>query len=150
MKKRDPKRTISNLIIGIFSIIVFCMLTSFVFRIIISPPVDPNVNDHGVRGKIEEVIQVNVLNANGVNGMARKTKDFLRARGFDVVEIGNNKKNLDKSFVYDRIGDLESAYKVAYALGIPDSMVVSKPDSSLYLRCSVILGKNYKELNPFN
>ena len=51
--------------------------------------------------------------------------------------------------VFDRTGDLSTARKVAYAMGIDDSLVVSEPDSKRYVKCSVVLGDDFKKLKPF-
>ena len=130
-----------------FSLVVLAMLSSFVVRIAISPPVDPTLDGPGRESN--KIIQINVLNANGVRGIAAQAKLFLRSRGFDVVEIGNHKKILEKSIIYDRVGDMKSADKVAYALGIKDSMIYSRVDSNLFLRCTVVIVKDFNNLKPF-
>lgn len=135
---------------GLMSIIVVAMLSSFISRVFISPPVDPTLDADIQRNTAQEVIQVSVLNAAGAQGIATKAKNYLRSRGFDVVEIGNFDKTVSKSCIIDCVGDLRSAMKVAYALGINDSLVVTKVDSNLFLRSSIILGMDYQELKPFN
>lgn len=132
--------------LGIFTVVLFI---SFLHRIFISPSVDPYVNQE-TTSKKKEVIQINVLNACGVDGLASKAKEYLRQRGFDVVEIGNYSEVLNHSVICDRIGDLKSADKVAYAMGIPNKAIVSQVDSSLYIRASVIIGNDFFELKPFN
>ena len=146
----EKKKFLSLIPNLMLSLAVLIMASSFVFRMVISPPVDPGVEDDAVEISAEKVIQVNVLNACGEPGIAAKTKEFLRSRGFDVVEIGNYNKKLDQSIVYDRVGDIRSSIKVAYAVGIADSMVTSKIDSNLFLRSTVILGKDFSHLKPFH
>lgn len=140
----------SSVVMGLMSIIVVAMLSSFISRVFISPPVDPTLDADIQRNTAQEVIQVSVLNAAGAQGIATKAKNYLRSRGFDVVEIGNFDKTVSKSCIIDCVGDLRSAMKVAYALGINDSLVVTKVDSNLFLRSSIILGMDYQELKPFN
>lgn len=140
----------SSVVMGLMSIIVIAMLSSFISRVFISPPVDPTLDADIQRNTAQEVIQVSVLNAAGAQGIATKAKNYLRSRGFDVVEIGNFDKTVSKSCIIDCVGDLRSAMKVAYALGINDSLVVTKVDSNLFLRSSIILGMDYQELKPFN
>lgn len=132
--------------LGIFTVVLFI---SFLHRIFISPSVDPYVNA-GSSSKKKEVIQINVLNACGVDGLASKAKEYLRRRGFDVVETGNYSEVLNKSVICDRVGDLKSADKVAYAMGISNKSIISQVDSSLYIRTSVIIGNDFFELKPFN
>ncbi len=136
-------------IISVLSVLIILMLSSFVFRMIISPRVDSSLEDYVVPRTVEEVIQVNVLNGCGKSGLAAKARNFLRSRGFDVVEIGNARKEYDKSLVIDRVGDELSSKKVAYAIGVEDSLVTSKIDSSLYLRSTIIIGMDFASLKPY-
>ncbi len=135
-------------LISVLSLIVLMMLTSFVMRIS-NPVVDSSV-DSDKRITNEEKIQINILNACGENGLASETNEYLRSYKFDVLEVGNYAEKIDKSMVIDRLGDMESAKKVAYAVGIPDSLIVTRIDSSLFIRTSIIIGKDYKKLSPFN
>ena len=142
------KKYITYALIGLLGLLVCGMLTSFLVRIT-HPPVDSSL-EGSVNGITkQERIQVNVLNACGKNGLAANTKEFLRKFKFDVVEIGNYHEKENNSYVIDRLGDRESAEKVAYAMGIPDSCIVTEVDSSLFIRTSIVLGKNYAKLDPF-
>lgn len=148
-KINDMKKLIINFSLMMLSVLVFMLLTSFVLKVFISGSEDEVVDRSADRYEIDEVIQVNILNANGIDGIAANTKQFLRSRGFDVVDIGNNKENLNRSMIIDRIGDMASATKLAYSLGINDSLIVSQPDSNMYLKCTVLIGKDYKQLKAF-
>ena len=87
-------------------------------------------------------VTVEVLNAGGVSGVARKATAVLRSAGFDVVSFGNaNSFDQVESVVVDRIGDPISARSVASVLGIRN--VRSEPDSNLYLDISVLLGSQW-------
>ncbi len=143
-------KTANILLLSALGLIVIVMLSSFINRVIISPPVDASIEQGLEASENDVVIQINVLNACGEPGLAAKIKDFMRFRGFDVVEIGNYTSPEEKSFVLDRVGDMRSARKVAYALGMADSMVVSSIDSNLYLRSTVVVGKDFSLLKPFN
>ena len=135
-------------LISILSLIVLLMLTSFVMRIS-NPVVDSSV-DSDKRITNEEKIQINILNGCGVNGLASRTNEYLRTYKFDVLEVGNYPENIEKSIIIDRLGDMESAKKVAYAVGIPDSLIFTRIDSSLFIRTSIVLGNDYEKLAPFN
>ncbi len=146
----SENKTANILLLTALGLIVIVMLSSFVNRVVISPPVDANIEEGIEASENETVIQVNVLNACGETGLAAKVKEFMRLRGFDVVEIGNFPSSEEKSYVLDRVGDMGSARKVAYAIGVPDSMVVSSIDSTLYLRSTIIIGKDFASLKAFN
>lgn len=98
-------------------------------------------------GDGEGRVRVEVLNAVGISGLARSATDRLRSAGFDVVYYGNAESfGRDTSVVLDRVGNLEAASSVARAAGI-DS-VESRPDSTLYLDVTVILGSDWSGIPP--
>jgi hypothetical protein len=116
----------------------------------ISPPVDATVERSDGLVHPGEHIQVNVLNATRVPGASRKVMEFLRARGFDVVEIGNLSDSTLKSEVIDRVGDSLASRRVARALGVADSSTRRDVDPSLFLSATVIVGRDYRVLRPWN
>jgi hypothetical protein len=66
------------------------------------------------------------------------------------VETGNySVSDVKQSKVIDRIGDLESATKVARVLGIPVERVEQDINADLYLNASVVIGMDYKNMKPF-
>ena len=133
----------------ILSLVLTLLMMSFVSRMTYNKPVDANVAE-SEKITTQEVIQLNVLNGCGISGLATKSKDFLRARGFDVVEVGNSEQQYNKTTIIDRLGDKQSVQKLAYAIGVNDSAIVTQIDSSLFLRATLILGNDYKVLKPFN
>ena len=102
-------------------------------------------------GLVGQIIQVEVRNACGVTGLAKTTTDFLRRKGFDVVEVGDHDEfNVERSVVIDRIGDLDAARKLATTLGLPADRVEQDIREDFYLDASVIIGKDYEIMRPFN
>lgn len=96
-----------------------------------------------------EVIQVEILNGCGVNGIADRFTDFLRANGFDVVNRGNYKSfDLDNTIVIDRRGNLANAKKTAKALGAKPSSVIQQLNEDYFLDVTIIVGKDYFNLTP--
>lgn len=103
-----------------------------------------------VAGKTH-TIQLNVLNGTDAPKLAQRTTDYLRARGFDVVEMGNAPgKSIQHTRVIDRAGSLEAAKQVAEALGVPQEHVTQEIDPTLYLDVSVVIGNDYQSLKPFH
>jgi hypothetical protein len=89
-------------------------------------------------------LRVEVLNASGIPGLARRGTEHLRSHGFDVVFYGNASGfHSDSSLVLDRLGGWEGAEAVGRALGIDE--VRSAPDTTLYLDVTVILGSDWAE-----
>ncbi len=75
---------------------------------------------------------------------------FLRKKGFDVVDVGDHDSfDLEYSVVYDRIGDIESARKLAKAVGIPPERVVQDIKLDEYIDASIVIGLDYAQLTPF-
>lgn len=88
-------------------------------------------------------VRVEVLNGVGEKGAAERAASRLRAMGFDVVYYGNAPSfDHRKTEVMARTPDPSAARRVADSLGV-DS-VISKPDTSLYLDATVVLGKDWR------
>lgn len=134
-----------NGLILIFAAAVVVMIWSFVNRTFIDPPVKPET----VQGGKPHTIQLDVLNGSGVSKLSQRFTDYLRARGFDVVEMGNYKDSkVEKTRVIDRVGRLTAAQQVAEALGVPKEQVVQEIDRNSYLDVSVVIGKDFRLLKP--
>lgn len=101
----------------------------------------PPCNAHG--------LQINVLNATNVSGIADEARYWLRRYGFDVVEIDNAVEKSEKSYIIDCTGKRCNAKLTAKAVGIPDSLIVTKIDTNNLVCVSLVLGSDYKSLNPF-
>jgi hypothetical protein len=125
-------------------VVVVVAIASLVWRFV-NPPVSPLANEEDPRS----VIQVEVVNASGRSGAGRQVMEFLRQRGFDVVEIGNDTARPRRSSVIDRVGDRTSARKVAQSLGIADSLITTDLDSMRFLQSSIIIGADLDNLEPF-
>jgi hypothetical protein len=138
--------TLLNVLIVGLAILVIYLSYGLVSRLFLRPPVE--VEKTQASGK-KEVIQVNVLNGCGGSGVAIIFMDYLRRRGYDVVETGNYTSfDVASSIVIDRRGDFETAKKIAYALGISNKNVVQQISPDYYLDVSVVIGRDYDQLKP--
>jgi len=143
----SPKLSALLLNSGIVLLIViaFLLTYSLIMRTAVRPPVDPTKN----KDERVEIIQIDVLNGCGVSGIAGEFTSYLRSRGYDVVEIGNYRTfDVPESIVIDRIGDLENAKKVAYALGIKESNVIQQINPDYFLDATVVIGNDFEKLRP--
>jgi hypothetical protein len=88
---------------------------------------------------------VEVWNASNKPQSARMVMALLRHKGFDVVKIGDFSTRQNQTLIVDRSGDIRAAQAVGDALkeGVL-SEVVSRPDPSLHVDVSVILGNDYQ------
>lgn len=149
-KKEKIIRISLNVINGFLVVFVTLLIMSFTNRVLISPPIDPNLEENVEKLNNLEIIQVSILNSTSINGLANKARTFMQLRNFDVVEIGNSKIVLPNTIVIDRMGDFASAKKVAKAFGVADSLIKTDIDSSLFVRVSIIIGQDYPKLPFFN
>lgn len=118
---------------------------SLVMRTTVRPPVDPTKTEAAT----VEIIQIDVLNGCGVSGIAGTFTSYLRSRGYDVVEVGNYRTfDVPESIIIDRVGNLENARKVAYALGIKESNVIQQINHDYFLDATVIIGQDFEKLRP--
>ena len=135
----------SNIIIIILSVIIIYLSYSLYSKLRVN-----NINELESPKSSARLIQVEVLNGCGFSGKADKITDFLRQHHFDVVQIGNYiSYDVEKSIVIDRTGNMINALKVADSLGINHKNVVQQMSTKYFLDVSLIIGKDYSSLKPY-
>ncbi|MGC8594638.1 MAG: LytR C-terminal domain-containing protein [Candidatus Kryptoniota bacterium] len=143
--KKLAAYTFRIVVVGIALLFVY----SFLDRLFIHPPARSERTDDTPPTRVERVIQVSVENECGQPNVALIFTNFLRRRGFDVVESGNG-STFDRQItqVVDAAGNLENAKRVASALGVDRSNVVQKIDPHAYVDVKVLIGKDFSKLKP--
>jgi hypothetical protein len=135
----------SNIIIIILSVIIIYLSYSIYSKFRVK-----NINEFENLKPSIQLIQVEVLNGCGFSGKADKITDFLRQHHFDVVQIGNYiSYDVEKSIVIDRTGNMINAFKVADSLGISHKNVIQQMSSKYFLDVSLVIGKDYSSLKPY-
>lgn len=140
-----PKKNKSPKLIIISSIIIVVVVAvyfgyPYILGKVVTPEETPQLQP-------PRIIQLDVLNGCGAKGVGSRLTDFLRANGFDVVEMKNYKSFLvNKTLVVDRIGDLSSARRVAAALGVSEKNIIQQINPDYFVEVSVIIGKDFSEL----
>lgn len=89
-------------------------------------------------------LQVEVLNASWIDGLARQGVRVLRQQGMDVVYYGtapNTAEPLDSTRILVRRGGTDVGERVRRALGVGKILV--QRDSTLLLDASVLLGRDF-------
>jgi hypothetical protein len=95
-------------------------------------------------------LEVEVLDGAGSMRAAQHMTNILRALGYDVVEMKKNNSEIEeRTFIFDRSGNLDAAKKLATILGVPQDKVFQKIDRTLYLDMTVVIGKDYSRLKAF-
>lgn len=98
----------------------------------------------------DKILQIDVQNGTRVNGIAEKFTGFLRKSSIDVVEMGNySNQDVQKTIVIDRAGNIKNAKFVALVLGVSEKNVIQQVNKNYFLDATVVIGKDYQELNPF-
>jgi hypothetical protein len=87
-------------------------------------------------------IRVEVLNATGTRGLARRATFVLRDAGFDVVRFATDTARRERTLVLDRSDHPDWSVLVARALG--GARVESRPDSSRYLDVTILIGADWR------
>jgi hypothetical protein len=141
--------TVKILLLSIMGIVTLYLLYILIDKVFLHPPVSAIVPIDKRRTVSDVFIQLNIINASGQQGIAKKTMNYYRERGFDVVEISTADSLSNISYVIDHLSDTISARNVAYALGLSDSTIKHDYDTTLYLRASVVIGTDYFKLKPF-
>ena len=113
-----------------------------------APPPEP-----AEQRPFKQNVQAEILNGCGVNGVAKSFQVYLRGQGFDVVNTENYTENnklrwdVANSFIIDHVGNPEQAKAVARSLNIPEDRVVEKNTPNPLYDVSVVIGKDYRQLN---
>ena len=109
----------------------------------------PPATDTVARAPAGARVKVQVVNATRVRGLARRATQYLRDRGWDVVEVGTTTPVREHTLVVDRSAHPEWARRVAHAMG--GAAVESRPDSSRYLYVTVLVGRTWRPpAEPFH
>jgi hypothetical protein len=95
-------------------------------------------------------LEVEVLDGAGNMRAAQYMTNILRAQGYDVVEMKRNNGEIEeRTFIFDRSGNLDAARKLATVLGVPQDKVFQKIDRTLYLDFTIVVGKDFPRLKVF-
>ena len=90
-------------------------------------------------------IRVEVLNATGVNGLAKRVSWRLRDMGFDVVYYGNAADTLTKTVIIERAdSSLSNAKELAWAINCKE--ITFEPDPDGLLEVTLIVGLDYQKI----
>jgi len=135
--------------VAVVVLFVALLVGQFITRTVIKHPVSGELERGDMLVRKGERIQINILNGSGRQHLAQRFTDYLRARKFDVVHTDNYKDtNVARTFIFDRVGDSISAKKIAYALGVNESLIRREIDTEEYVKADLVLGKDFLQLNP--
>lgn len=90
-------------------------------------------------------VGLEILNGSDVNGAARQLGDFLQARGFRVVAVGNAPQGRSHTVIVDRCKDDKVRDELTRAIGRVE--VESAPRSEGKADMTIVLGLDWREVS---
>jgi hypothetical protein len=153
----DSRKKVTNVVLNVSILALIIVCGYLIFSIAIKTfssndrnPVQITDTTDKVTNQPNLTMQLDVRNGTGEDGIAKMFTDYLREKGFDVVEMGNyNTDDQEKSLVLDRKGNKQNCKKIAQALGVSDKNVIQQINKDLLIDATVVIGKDYKELSPY-
>ena len=143
--RKYPTGAVLNLAIVVLFLVVGYLAYSLVLRLTVAPSLDP-VREGDPHGR---PIQVDVINGSGTAKVGSRFTQYLRNRGYDVVEVRNyHRFDIRHSMIVARTLNLRNAEKVATALGIPESQIIQQLNPDYFVDVSVVIGHDYQSLKP--
>jgi hypothetical protein len=123
----------------------------------LQPPETPVSRETAVSSvpPFQKNIQIEILNACGVNGIAKIFTEYLQQQGFDVVntenyrEKGRVKWNLARSKIIDKSMRSKYAERVAEVIGIPLTAIENQKNLDAISDVSVVIGMDFRNLKGF-
>ncbi len=136
-----------NLFFIIVSVILFVFTIFLSYSLLDRLGIIPSTHKEEIKPKnVQQLIQVEVLNGCGVGGVGDKFTDIIRSKGIDVVKTGNYMSfDIDQTFIIDRSGKLEKAYKVADSLGMDKKNIINQTNKQYFLDLTIVIGKDFNK-----
>ncbi|OGU12659.1 MAG: hypothetical protein A2X61_10935 [Ignavibacteria bacterium GWB2_35_12] len=148
IKNLDKKALVLNIFSGFFGFVILLMILSFTYRILSPEQLQSKVTGYSEIVPVNQTVQVNIINACSVDGIAKKMKDYLNKQGIKVVSIGNSSSPVEKSFIKGG-SDENKSLNLASIIGIDKSLIKTQQKNSDYQIISVVIGKDFSQLKPF-
>jgi hypothetical protein len=101
--------------------------------------------------KTNKIIKMEILNGCGESGIASRYTKFLMSLGYDVLDNSNaNSFNYEKSIIKLHTANHDMAQEIAKAMGMEEESIIEDLNPNLTFDVSLILGKDYKNLESFH
>jgi len=100
----------------------------------------------------KKMLRVEIFNACGVQGVARKLTDFLRKfENVDVVFFDNYRvQSLSATYIIDRTDDnMSNAKAISRLICDKPQRLVPQISPDRQVEVTILIGKNYEELKAF-
>jgi len=146
----DVRTSTINFSLNILIFLLVTVIIYLTYSIFIKLTKEPVVDLSAIKKDTpSDIIQVEVLNGCGVNGVADRFTDYLRENNVDVVKIGNYVQfDIDETMVIDRIGNKANADKVGEILGVKKSNVITQINNDYFVDVTIVIGRDYFKQTP--
>ena len=135
--------------IAIVMLVIFICIQ--LYAILAYPSTRSELIDLPHENVAQTLVQINIFNGSGIDGVGNMMTKFCREQGYDVVEMGNYQSfDVETSLVVDRSGKLEHAKQLAKHIGISSDNVVQLLNKEQMVAASIIIGKDFNKLFPWN
>ncbi len=92
-------------------------------------------------------LKVEIYNASGYTGLAKKLTWYLRDSGVDVVYYGNASDKLDRTVIVDRV-DTSMKYARIMQKFLGGGVVKYEPDADRLTTITILIGKDFYDILP--
>ena len=155
--KNETKKSLLNYSLNITIIILGAFCVYMIFSLVSNSLSGRNKLTKDTKDSVKTItnqpnlsIQLEVQNGTGENRIGAIFRDYLKKKGYDVVELGNYKSNcVDKTLIIDRSGDPKKAQRIADVIGFSGRYISQQINKDMYLDATIIIGRDYNELKPF-
>jgi len=135
------KHVILSIILGIASLVLLVLLS------ISSAHAFKERKRAWYRRNVNPKIRVEVINASGVPGLAKKVTFKLREDGFDVVYYSHQNDTIEKTVIVERSdSSLSHAKHLAKWLGVNE--ITLEWDCDKLSDCAIVVGKDFNKYFP--
>jgi hypothetical protein len=147
-QKKNASNPSSNLLLNIIIVVLALLILFLVYALVAQ--ISNTLRKEEISEQkliLPSQVQIEVLNGCGVTGVADRFTEYLRAKGFDVVNKGNYSSfDIDNTLVIDRSNNPDKSSMVANALGLENKRIVRQFNNQYFLDVTLIIGKDYNTL----
>lgn len=147
-QKKSVTNPSSNLFLNIIIVVLALLIMFLLYALVVQ--ISNTLKKEEISEQtliLPSQVQIEVLNGCGAAGVADRFTEFLRAKGFDVVNKGNYSSfDVDNTLVIDRSNSPDKSSMVANALGLESKRIVKQFNNQYFLDVTIIIGKDYNTL----
>lgn len=145
----DLRKNLSTIGLWALGLVNAVLIFSFVSKHFLTGDERMLSSPEEVNDALPVVVKIEVLNGCGIQGVAKKWADHLRAAGFDPVNVTNyDSSNIPRTIIYDRESNAcKNGIAVAKSLGLPREYVAYQQSDQRMVAVTVIIGQDQDQFD---